>query len=198
MSDRGLRVGRVLRTSTRGFTIGCAVMGPNVPAFGSFVRTARLYHGGVTYGLVYDVSMDDDPFARQFISAEAPDEVIIDNRDNRQIPIEVSVLAIGDCRDGIFHHCLPPQPPIALDWLYLCTEAEIRAFTARFDYFRLVLAAPEVPVDELLSASLRVAALARGSAEREQFQVDAGRELVRLLANEPLRLEGVLRQLRDM
>ena len=94
------------------------------------------------------------------------------------------------------HHCLPSQPPLTLDWLYQCSREEVRAFTARFDYFRLVLEAPEVPADELLAASLRAAAEARGESEREEFLVAAGRELVRLLASDPTRLEQLLGRLR--
>jgi hypothetical protein len=203
MSNENLRVGRVLRSGTRGFAIGCAVMQPDIPAFGSFVRAEGQRPGSAIYGLIYDVSVEDDPFVRQFISADPPEEVVRDQRENRQVPIEVSVLAVGTRRgrssDGEdIHHCLPAQPPVTLDWLYQCTDEEVRAFTARFDYFRLVLEAREVPADELLAASLRAAAAARPEEERETFLVEAGRELARLLAGDPVRLEGLLRRLRNL
>ena len=201
MSNGNLRVGRVLRAGTRGFAIGCAVMQPDIPAFGSLVRADGLRPGSAIYGLIYDVSVEDDPFVRQFISADPPEEVVRDQRENRQVPIEVSVLAVGASqgRDGDgeeIHYCLPAQPPVTLDWLYQCSDEEVRAFTARFDYFRLVLDAPQVPADELLAANLRAAAAARPQDEREPFLVEAGRELVRLLAGDPVRLEGLLRRLR--
>ncbi len=195
MSHTNLRVGRVLRAGTRGFAIGCAVMTPDIPAFGSFVRADGLTPGSAIYGLIYDVSVEDDPFVRQFIGANPPEEVVRDQRENRQVPIEVSVLAIG-CGDGeTIRHCLPAQPPITLDWLYQCSAETVRAFTARFDYFRLVLESREVPADELLAASLRTAAAARPEHERQAFLIKAGRELARLLANDPVRLEGLLRRL---
>ena len=202
MSNGNLRVGRVLRAGTRGFAIGCAVMQPDIPAFGSFVRADGLRPGSAIYGLIYDVSVEDDPFVRQFISADPPEEVVRDQRENRQVPIEVSVLAVGTGQDlggdgARIYHCLPAQPPVTLDWLYQCTDEEVRAFTARFDYFRLVLDAREVPADELLAASLRAAAAARPEDERETFLVEAGRELARLLAGDPVRLEGLLRRLRN-
>lgn len=201
MSDKNLQVGRVLRAGTRGFTIGCAVMQPDIPAFGSFVWAEGLTPGSAIYGLIYDVSVEDDPFVRQFISANPPEEVVRDQRENRQIPIEVSVLAVG-CNDSQdannIHQRLPAQPPVTLDWLYQCTDDEVRAFTARFDYFRLVLDAREAPADELLAASLRTAAAARPEDERETFLVEAGRELARLLSGDLVRLEGLLRRLRDV
>jgi hypothetical protein len=196
MSHSDLQVGRVLRASTRGFALGCAVMQPEIPAFGSFVRAERQVSGQAIYGLIYDVSVEDDPFVRQFIGANPPEEVVRDQRENRQIPIEVRVLAVG-CGDGqTIRHCLPAQPPVTLDWLYQCSDEEVRAFTEQFDYFRLVLEAREVPADELLAASLRVASAARPEREREGFLIEAGRELVRLMAGEPTRLEGLLRRLR--
>jgi hypothetical protein len=193
----------VLRAGTRGFAIGCAVMQPDIPAFGSFVRADGLRPGSAIYGLIYDVSVEDDLFVRQFISADPPEEVVRDQRENRQVPIEVSVLAVGTGQglggDGArIHHCLPAQPPVTLDWLYQCTDEEVRAFTARFDYFRLVLDAREVPADELLAASLWAAAAARPEDERETFLVEAGRELAQLLAGDPVRLEGLLRRLRNL
>jgi hypothetical protein len=195
MSNRDLQVGRVLRAGTRGFAIGCAVMQPEIPAFGSFVRAEGQTSGQAIYGLIYDVSVEDDPFVRQFIGADPPEEVVRDQRENRQVPIEVSVLAVG-CGDGdTIRHCLPAQPPVTLDWLYQCSDEEMRAFTSRFDYFRLVLESRDVPADELLAASLRNAAAARPENERERFLVSAGRELVRLLAGDPTRLEGLLGRL---
>lgn len=198
MSKGSLRVGRVLRAGTRGFTIGCAVMQPDIPAFGSFVRADGLAPGSAIYGLIYDVNVEDDPFVRQLIGANLSEEVVRDQREIRQVPIEVSVLAVG-CGDGQgTRHCLPAQPPVTLDWLYQCNDEEIRDFTARFDYFRLVLEAREVPVDELLAASLRVATAARREREREPFLVEAGRELARLLSGDPVRLEGLLLRLQSI
>jgi len=201
MSDKNIQVGRVLRAGTRGFTIGCAVMQPDIPAFGSFVWAEGLTPGSAIYGLIYDVSVEDDPFVRQFISANPPEEVVRDQRENRQIPIEVSVLAVG-CNDGqdanVIRQRLPAQPPVTLDWLYQCTDDEVRAFTVRFDYFRLVLEAREAPADELLAASLRAATAARPEDEREMFLVEAGRELARLLSGDLVRLEGLLRRLRNV
>jgi hypothetical protein len=201
MSDNKLKVGRVLRASTQGFVVGCGVMQPDTPRFGSLVRAEGATPGSAIYGLIYNVSLEDDLFVRHFIGADTSEEVIKDQRENRQVPIEVSVLAVGARQSagsdgGNVRHCLPAQPPVTLDWLYRCTSEEMRAFTTRFDYFRLVLDARDVPADELLAASLRAAAAARPEEAQETFLVEAGRELARLLAGNPVRLEGLLRRLR--
>lgn len=188
-------VGRVLRASNRGFTVGCRVMQPDIPAFGSFVRADGHAPDSVIYGLIYDVAIQDDLFVRRFVIADPPEEVILDQRANRQVPIEVSVLAVGCREDGKIVHRIPTQPPVTLDMLYQCSPAEVVDFTRRLDYFRLLLSALEVPVDELLAASLRGAAAARPASERELFLIDAGRELARLLSADLLRLDNLLRQL---
>ena len=196
MRSPNLRVGRVLRASTRGFAVGCRVMREHIPAFGALVSCAPPVGDGAIYGLIYDVSVQDDPFVRQLVTADLPEGVLRDQRENRQVPIEVSVLAVGYGDSETVYHCLPPQPPVALDWLHQCAPDEVVAFTARFDYFRLVLDAREVPADELLAQSLRLAAAARPEPERTEFLVEAGRELARLLGGDLARLEGLLRRIR--
>jgi hypothetical protein len=59
-----------------------------------------------------------------------------------------------------------------------------------------VLSSRDVPADELLAASVRAAAQARPEREHETFLVAAGKELVRLLVSNPIRLENLLRGLR--
>jgi hypothetical protein len=171
-------------------------MQPDIPAFGSFVRADARIPEGVIYGLIHDVAVQDDLFVRRFIIAEPPEEVVRDQRDNRQVPIEVSVLAVGHGDGDRIVHRIPPQPPVTMDYLYPCTPEMLAEFTQSLDYFRLVLDAPQVPADELLAASLRLAAEARPEGEREEFLVEAGRELARLLAGDLTRLDLLLRQLR--
>lgn len=197
MKEAPLVVGRVLHSSTTGFAVGCRVLEPQVPVFGSFVKVSA-QDGADIYGLIYDVHIEDDPFARQLVSADDLDDVYIrDQRERRQVPIEVSVLVIGFRRGETVYHYLPAQPPLSLDAIYTCTNSEIAQFTRRFDYFRLVLGAPNIPADETLAASLRTACAAHGGGEQGgAFLVEAGRELARLLGHDLPRLDGILRRLR--
>ncbi|MDD3826373.1 MAG: hypothetical protein PHY79_10385 [Anaerolineae bacterium] len=196
----GLMVGRIVRSSTTCFAVGCETLKEKVPEFGCLVKVRALDHE--VYGLIYDVRMEDDPFVRQM--AVVPDsrpEAIEDQRRNRQVPIEVAVLVIGYRHKGQIHHRLPPQPPISLDVILTCDGDELVEFTQHLDYFRLVLDNRDLPADELLAANLRQAALARDPNLRPggpgyEFLLDAGRELARLLAADPPRLDGLLRRLR--
>ena len=190
-----LPVGRIIRSSSTRFAVGCRALRLQVPAFGSLVQVPALGVDQI-YGLIHDVRMEDDPFVRQVaVTEHLRPEIIGDQRDNRQIPIEVGVLVVGYQRGGEIHHHLPPQPPLSLDELHTCAPAELVAFTERFDYYRLVLDNGDLPADELLAANLRYAAAARGSAG-EDFLAGAGRELARLLAMDLYRLDAILRRIR--
>ncbi|HLF26651.1 MAG TPA: hypothetical protein VJG32_09965 [Anaerolineae bacterium] len=193
MGTAPVRVGRVMRSSTGEFSIGTRLMQADTPRFGSFVK-APSTDGCDVIGLIYDVLIEDDPFVRQLISADVPDEYILDQRQ-RQLPTIVSVLVVGHCREGQMYAYLPSQPPTALDTLVTCLDGEIVRFTEDFTYFRTVLNAMNARPDELLAASLRHAAQARHGDGRE-FLVRAGRELARLLASDTIRLEGLLRRIR--
>lgn len=192
-----LTIGWVLRASTVGFTVGCRVLQPSVPQFGDLVKVPLLNDKTNVFGLIYDVQVQDDPAVRQLILAgEMEPEAVLDQRENRLVPIEVSVLIVGYQREGKIVQGLPPQPPVSLDILAMCDEAEIRTFTKQLDYVRLVLNAPQIPADELLIANLRQAATAHSTETRNQFLLEAGRELARLLSFDLMRLDGILRRIK--
>ena len=190
-----IEVGRIIRSSTERFAVGCQVLRPQVPSFGALVKVQALDDSEL-FGLIHDVRMEDDPFVLQMAATDSlPAEAIEDQRRNRQVPIEVGVLMVG-FRDGeLIYHRLPPQPPLSLRVIHACSDAELVAFTQSFDYFRLVLDNRDLPADELLAANLRYAAAAR-EVQRHGFLVDAGRELARLLSMDLARLDGLLRRIR--
>ena len=151
-------IGRILRASTIGFAVGCRVGQLNLPAFGSLVKAQPVDEREAIYGLIYNMNIDDDPLVRRLVLAENPPEsVISDQRNNRLLPIEMSVLAVGYELDGELHHGLPPRPPLNLDPVELCRDDnDVVAFTERLSYLRLILRAvgSNVPVDQLLVAHI--------------------------------------------
>lgn len=194
MADQPITVGRVLRSSTAGFSIGCRMLHEDVPEFGAFVKVAQ----GNTQitGLIYDVQFVDDPLVRQIITADSMPEELRRDQAQRLAPIEISVMVVGFARDGLVYQHLPPQPPETLDQIVTCTAGQVVAFTREFTFLRTILNAQEAPSDELAAACLRTAAAARPEAERRSFLLQAGRELARLLAGDPVRLEGILRRIK--
>ncbi|MBN1120152.1 MAG: hypothetical protein JXJ17_03680 [Anaerolineae bacterium] len=189
-------IGYVLRASTAGFSAGARVLDIDKPAFGMIVQTRPSpANREVVYGLMYDIHIDDDPLIRQLVLADAVSaETISDQRHHRIVPLEMSVLAIGfrDYDDAV-RHALPPRPPLSLDPVYVCTPDEIREVTARFDFFRMVLGASQVPGEQLLAATLLIAAQTLPENDQYNFLVEAGREAARLLSGDAARLDYLLK-----
>ena len=128
--------------------------------------------GGLVYGLIFNVTIEDDAFVRQLVAAGVESaEIIEDQRQKRQVPIVVDVLVVGGGQGLAVYHRLPAQPPSTLDQIYLCNAAEIVRFTERHDWLRTVLGAVEAPADQLLIAALRAAALARPPDQREPYLI---------------------------
>jgi len=197
---QSLALGRLLRAGTAGFVVGTRVAQWETPTFGGLVRVP-LGNGYQIFGLIYDIHIDDDGLVRQLITAEGVDEAVIaDNRENRNIPIEMSVLSTGYEENGRIRHMLPPRPPLSLDRIYLCSTEEIRAFTGtgRFGYFRHVLRATDAPVGELLAAHIEQAQQAHLEAGRGDWFEKAAEELIVLLRDDYQALAAVLGALGDL
>jgi hypothetical protein len=188
-------VGRVLRASTVGFD--CGTRGSRLDdlhTFGAFVRTPIGDSAGVyAIGLIYAIRIDDDPLARELVMASMVDNnALIDQRENRMVPIEIGVLNVGCSFDETIVQSMPPRPPMSLAEVELCEADEVYRFTQRCDFFRLVASAKEVPSDELLAAAIRYASFAYPDTERYEYSVRCGRYLARLLSHDLKRLSHVL------
>ena len=154
-----LEIGRVLRASTAGFAIGSRVNQLSAPSFGCLVKAQPLGGREAIFGLVYDIHIDDDQLIQRLVMTENPrPEVIEDQRQNRMLPLEMSVLSLGYVLNGSIRHGFPARPPLNLDPVYLCQDpAELQQFTSSLGYLRLILraSADRVPVDQLLVAHIR-------------------------------------------
>jgi hypothetical protein len=189
-----IEIGRLLRAGTSGFVVGCRVSQLDAPFYGALVRIPQPDDYQI-YGLIYDMRIDDDGLVRQLVTADAVDEAIIaDNRQNRNVPVELSVLAVGYQQAGRIYHLLPPRPPLSLDLIYLCSQEELRAFTdaGRFGYFRHILRAQDLPVGELLAAHLQQAQAAHAAAGQLDWSNAATQELITLLRDDYPSLMAVL------
>lgn len=197
--EKSLAIGRLLRAGTTGFVVGVRVSQWDAPAFGSMV-SATLSNGYTIYGLITDIHIDDDGLVKQLISADVVDPAIIaDNRENRNVPIEISVISIGYRENGEIRHLLPPRPPLSLDTIHLCSDEEVRFFTAagKFGYFRHILRASDHPVGELLAAHLEQAHTAHLKQGGTDWGEAATKELIVLLRDDYPTLMSVLGALGD-
>ena len=189
-----IEMGRLLRAGTAGCVIGCRVNQLDVPAFGGMVRIP-LSDGSQVYGLIHDIHIDDDGLVRQLVTAgEVSEEIILDNRNNRNVPVEISVIFIGYEQSGHVSHMLPPRPPLTLDAIYPCAEDELARFSesGRFGYFRHVLRNPDLPAAELLAAHLRQVQAVQTARGNPGWLQSATQELITLLRDDYPLLMSVL------
>jgi hypothetical protein len=179
--------------------VGCRVSQASAPAFGGLVRIPLEDQYGI-YGLIYDIRIDDDGLVRQLVTAERVDEdIIMDNRNNRNVPVEVSVLHVGYRQAGNVYHLMPPRPPLSLDAIYVCGPKEACAFTAfgRFGYFRHVLRATDLPLGELLAAHIKLAQGYQSDFGSSGWASEAVKELIVLLRDDYPTLMTVLGAVSD-
>ena len=193
-------VGRILRASTRGFDCGTHSNGINeTHNFGAFVKAPIANSEDIfAVGVIYRLEIKDDQLVTELVMGEhVPFNVLQDQRQNRMIPVEIKVLNVGYMDHLGFVHSLPPRPPMSLSDVDLCTADEVYVFTRRFDYFRLILGASEVPADDLIAAVVRGAAgVYPNEHERYDFLVACGRQLARDLSNDLKRLSHILSLIR--
>ncbi len=186
-----IRIGHLLRAGTTGFVAGCSVSQLETPTFGTLVR-APLDKDYSVYGLIHDIHIEDDGLVRQLVTAgNISAEVMHDNRERRIVPVEMSVLAVGCELEGKISHLLPPRPPLSLDEIFLCSDAELAKFTTagKFGYFRHVLQAKDIPIGELLAAHILQV---KQKTKNDQWVEQATQELITLLRDDYPMLMSVL------
>ncbi len=193
-------IGRLLRAGVTGFEVGCRVSQLDDPSFGALV-TAPISGEYTIYGLIYDIHIDDDGLVRQLVTADGVDDDIInDNRLNRNVPLELSVLSVGYQQGERIYHLLPPRPPLSLEMICLCTDDEICRFTTtgRFGYFRHLMRSPDLPLGELLAAHLQQAHSCHTAAGNPTWLEAATQELITLLRDDYPRLMETLGALQEV
>ncbi|MBW8011952.1 MAG: hypothetical protein FVQ83_12045 [Chloroflexi bacterium] len=199
MDQNGIEIGRLLRSGISGFVAGARVSELEAPSFGTLVR-APLGDNFHIFGLIYDINVDDDGLVRQLVTTDNVDtEVIEDNRVNRNVPMEMSVMSVGYQEGETIKHLLPPRAPLSLDVISQCTDEEVYNFTnaGRFGYFRHILRNTDQPISELLAAHLQQAHEVNVAAGKPDWANNASKELITLLRDDYSTLMAVLGALGD-
>ena len=199
-SHQSIPIGKLLRAENSQFVAGCRVRELDTPALGALVKV-RLEDQSEIYGLITKILINDDSLVRQLVSGVSiPTEYTADNRYNRNLPVEIHVLTVGFAKDGKISHRLPPRPPLSLDELHLCDEAEVRRFTAFGDqaYIRHILRLVDQPVEELLAAHLRQTKPLHEQTGDTGWYAQLCQKLVTLLRDDYPRLTTVLDVLTEL
>ncbi|MGB9641407.1 MAG: hypothetical protein ACPL4H_10885 [Anaerolineales bacterium] len=194
-----IQIGRLLSANTRQFLVGCRVTQSEIPPLGALVRVNPQPDYAI-YGLVYDLYIADDGLVRQLATVEEMDEsVIADHRLHRSVPLEIHVLAVGYQKDGRIYHLLPPQPPLGLELMWMCSVDEVVQFTSlgRFGYLRHILREQDVAVEEVLAAHLQFADRAHRQRGDANWSSKAVQEMIVLLRDDYGMLMRVLQSVAD-
>ena len=192
-----ITVGRLLRANTRGCVVGCHIS-QSPPPLGAMVYIPL--ENRKIFGIVYDIHIDDDGLVRQLAASDTiTEEVIQDNRLNRNTPIEMSIIFIGNQFDNAISHLLPSTPPLSLDKMYLCGNEHILDFirSGKYGYFRYFIAEQNAPIPDLFTAHFHAVYKALPVSEREQWKECAITAVIALLQDNHILLANVLGAIGD-
>ncbi|MDE2802860.1 MAG: hypothetical protein OXK21_08255 [Chloroflexota bacterium] len=188
------RIGEVVEAASTGFTAECYALYGASP-LGALVRVGD----PAVYGVVYSVTTAAlDPGRRVAArGADEPDEASV-YRNNPQIArllaTHLQALVVGHERGGAVVHRLPAAPPRIHAFVRCCNNAETRAFTEDLGFLHLLTTANVPAIDEVIAASIRLAAEARSDADT--FRERAARALAEELSGDVPRLNAILRGIR--
>lgn len=198
MEEKQNYIGRMLSANSRECVVSSLTPQIEIPAYGSMLRIPMGEGQPEIYGVVTDVTMEEDGFLRQIASsAEISEEVIRDAQENRNVPIVIQVAFIGYMEGDRVLHLLPPRPPVTLTQIYPCTTREICEFTRKLGYLRLLMNINNLPTGELLAVHLRLTAMAHVQQGDNDWASRAVDEVMDLCSGSPDTLIAVMGAIGD-
>jgi hypothetical protein len=188
-----VRIGEIVETETAFFVAESFTL-HQPPALGRLVcvetESAPLIYGVVCYG----TTASPDPGRR---AVRRSTEGVYDGAIYREHPqleltlrTEFTVRLVGYDDGQRICHYLPPQPPPLHYSVHECSLEQVKAFTERLRYLNLLLAATEIPPEQLLAAHIRQVYGARSSDD--EWLARVAREVSGLLKSDYERLMTVL------
>ncbi len=193
------RIGYVLSADTLGCIAGRRINPAANPSFGEMVKIPSQDQTEL-YGIISNIHILDDGLVRQLATAQPIEERIIrDNRENRIIPLEFSILFTGFRQNGRISHLLPPNPPLSLESVFTCTNEEIGTFTTAGSsgYLRYLVADKTALNFDLVAAHFHNLYALLQEDERKFWMDKATRALIHLYRNDYETLNALLHTLSD-
>jgi hypothetical protein len=170
----------------------------SAPAFGSFVRVEGAERS--VFGVVAHIATAAIDPGRRTQALHLPPERLIERMPQIELVLRTcfTALVVGCQEGGDVRPFLPPYPPEIHRFVHAGTPAEVAALTREPDFLRVLAAAPQAPVEDLLAAAVLQAAAARGAtAAAESFLVGCGRSMATLFRREPDRLQSIMRRIQS-
>ena len=192
------KIAEVIESSTQAF-LAEVYREAESPAFGRWVQMKRP-NGLTLYGLVSHVEISSYDPHRQAVALGMTEEEL--HKEMPHVPellrttFRAQVIAYQDAH-GAIRQTLPPHPAGVHDFVYLCTQDDVRRLGRPYDFLRTLVRNPDtsVPIDDLVVAVLSYVYEAHGGRHGgEEELVAAGRALSRLLNDDHERLQSILRR----
>ena len=198
MEEKISYIGRMLSANSQECVVSSLTPQQAIPPFGSMLRIPTGEGQPEIYGVVTDITLEEDGFLRQIaVSPGISEEVIRDAQENRNVPIVIRMAFIGYMEGDRVLHLLPPRPPVTLTEIYPCSTGEICEFTRKLGYLRLLKNTANLPAGELLAVHLRQCARAHVQFGDNDWAQRAVEEVMDLYADTPNALIAVLGAIGD-
>jgi len=188
-----IRIGEIIETETALFVAESFTL-HRPPALGQLV-CVEADDGSHIYGVVcYGTTASPDPGRRAVRRSTdgVYDDAIYREHPQLQLTLRTEFTArlVGYVQRERIRQYLPPQPPALHYSVRTCSLDQVRAFTERLTYLRLLLNAAEIEPEHLLAAHIRQMYQVRGGDEA--WLSAAAREVAGLLKSDYERLMTVL------
>jgi hypothetical protein len=184
-------IGQVVAADIASFTAQTLEL-QGAPPLGSLVKT-----DGPIYAVVSNACTESVEGRRPVAhpSSETNLESFLDSNPHLRHLLRTTfeAVVVGHGHGPALYHYLPPSTAPIFAPVRLCPQEEVARFSDSLDFLKLLFSAA-ANSDEVAAACLRLASAAH--PDRHAFLVAAGKELARLLANEPHRLTAILRRIR--
>jgi len=195
--EESQRVGEVIEAGTTEFTAQCYEL-YRLPPLGSLVKTGSPELG--LYAVVYNAATSSlEPGRRPIARGKDEDSEEAIYRSSPQLEkllkSEFGALVVGHKVGDKIYHYLPPKPARIHNFVYLCSQQEVRDFSQSFGFLNILLNTNlPLPKDELIAACLRQ--MSQVQEDRHAFLVAAGKQLTTLLSGDFNQLGVILERMR--
>ncbi len=191
------RIAEVIGANSMEFSAQCYKLN-QAPPLGALVRAGKNTERHIL-AVVYSIETHALDMGRRVTirgdSLEKEEDIFSENPQLEKLLVtDIKAIVVGHREGEKLSSYLPPQPPPLHSFVYVCESAEVLDFSRSLNFLTILSQAIlQVSPDEIIAASLRY--MSGFQADREDFLVKAGKELVWILGGDVRRLNSILKRL---
>lgn len=168
---------------------------PHVPPFGGFVKVVTQDY--TIFCVICNVIENSIEPNRRATAYNLTRQELYENQPQifelLKTEFESCIIGYQLKTNGQIYHHLPPKPPRIHDFVYECSQEEIKELTSKLDFLRSLLNVTIVTPDELIAACVRHAY--HTAHRNEVFLIKAGKEVSRIIPEDYDRLKSIMRRI---